>query len=135
MKVIQKFASLFGVRFIRTEIWKDYAARKVFWEAMREFIKEMERLHLKQNILEDSRSQLGADFVALNLFGSKGFFVEFGAADGLENSNTYLLEQSGWTGILAEPSEMKLSIPAIFTKSLRRYDRTLLQNKPFLQSQ
>ena len=107
-KVIQKFASLFGVRFIRTEIWRDYAARKVFWEAMREFIKEMERLHLKQNILEDSRSQLGADFVALNLFGSKGFFVEFGAADGLENSNTYLLEQSGWTGILAEPSELNL---------------------------
>ena len=75
---------------------------------MREFQKEMERLDLKKNILESSRSQLGADFVALNLFGSKGFFVEFGAADGLENSNTYLLEQSGWTGILAEPSELNL---------------------------
>ena len=75
---------------------------------MREFQKEMERLDLKKNILESSRSQLSADFVALNIFSSKGFFVEFVAADGLENSNTYLLEQSGWTGILAEPSELNL---------------------------
>lgn len=34
-----------------------------------------------------------------------GFFVEFGATDGLSGSNTWLLENSyGWNGILVEPA-------------------------------
>ena len=54
-----------------------------------------------------SKSQLQQDlFVLLSFkFKSDGFFVEFGATDGLGLSNTYMLEKNfGWKGILAEPA-------------------------------
>jgi FkbM family methyltransferase len=56
--------------------------------------------------LRDSRSQLLQDmFVLAQLnFKRNGFFVEFGATDGVALSNTHLLEKNyGWKGILAEP--------------------------------
>ena len=74
MKILQRFVSFMGVRFIRTETYKVYSARMEFWEYMRKFQVELGRLKLEKNILGSSRSQLGADFVALNLFGSEGFF-------------------------------------------------------------
>ncbi|WP_422345144.1 FkbM family methyltransferase [Parasphingorhabdus sp.] len=55
----------------------------------------------------DSRAQLFQDIWALSELDGKrdGFFVEFGATDGLEKSNSYLLEKKyGWGGILAEPN-------------------------------
>ena len=54
-----------------------------------------------------SHSDMFQDLFVLQQTGGKGggYFVEFGAADGVTGSNTYALEVDfGWTGILAEPA-------------------------------
>jgi FkbM family methyltransferase len=55
----------------------------------------------------ESKSQILQDLWVNYELGEKrdGFFVEFGATNGLVNSNTWLLEKKyGWNGILAEPN-------------------------------
>lgn len=49
--------------------------------------------------------QQGEDYIMWSLFPSKtdGFFVDIGAFDGMQYSNTYSFEQAGWNGICAEP--------------------------------
>lgn len=59
------------------------------------------------DLVRHSRAQLFQDLFVLCQSGFKreGFFVEFGATDGLCLSNTDLLEkQFGWRGILSEPA-------------------------------
>jgi len=54
-----------------------------------------------------SQSQLKQDIFVLfeTEFKRNGYFVEFGATNGISLSNTYLLEKHfDWTGILAEPA-------------------------------
>ena len=58
-------------------------------------------------IVEQSKSQISQDiFVAFEtMFKERGFFVEFGATNGFDLSNTWMLENLlGWNGILAEPA-------------------------------
>jgi FkbM family methyltransferase len=76
------------------------------------FEKEVKRLPLEllgtlAPFFKKTRAQLGQDlFVLAELdFKRDGFFVDFGAADGINLSNTALLEQEfGWHGICAEPA-------------------------------
>jgi len=54
-----------------------------------------------------SKSQLRQDLFVLSCldFKKQGYFVEFGATNGYDLSNTYLMEKEfGWNGILAEPA-------------------------------
>lgn len=78
-----------------------------------------------------SKSQIGQDIFVLTELGFKrdGYFVEFGAANGKDLSNTYMLEKElGWTGIVAEPAMVwrddlvanrscKISFDCVWTKS------------------
>ena len=62
----------------------------------------------ERKLLTNSKSQLGQDILALSTKGldSPGYFVEFGAADGVALSNSHILEKHfGWSGILCEPSK------------------------------
>lgn len=61
------------------------------------------------NWLNQSKSELGQDLFVLSQlkFKKNGFFVEFGATNGLDSSNTYLMETKfEWQGILAEPAKI-----------------------------
>ncbi|MEI0559862.1 FkbM family methyltransferase [Brachyspira intermedia] len=57
-------------------------------------------------------SQFDQDFLAYLYFNGKrnGFFVDIGAYDGVDISNTYLFEQLGWNGICieADPNNFQL---------------------------
>lgn len=60
-------------------------------------------------LLSKSKSQLRQDLFVLSEARYKrgGYFVEFGATNGIDLSNTYLLEtEFSWTGILAEPARV-----------------------------
>jgi FkbM family methyltransferase len=75
----------------------------------REFLRSFPPEERQQivDLLKQSKSQIGQDLFVLSELGFKkgGFFVEFGASDGIKASNTYLLERKfEWRGILAEPA-------------------------------
>jgi FkbM family methyltransferase len=56
-----------------------------------------------------SNSQLNQDIFVLLMtkFKKEGFFVEFGACDGLHLSNTYILEKLfKWNGLMSEPAKL-----------------------------
>jgi len=56
---------------------------------------------------ENFKSQYGQDRILLSLLGDRppGFFVEMGAGDGIDISNSYYFEKElGWNGLLIEPN-------------------------------
>ncbi len=77
------------------------------------------------DLLDLSRAQLRQDLFALTEldFKSGGFFVEFGATNGVDLSNTHLLEKEfQWKGILAEPAQC-------WHKKLKRNRSAIIETK------
>ena len=63
-------------------------------------------LDLKKKEMINSKSQFGQDYFVggILMHNQRGFFVDVGAKDGVDNSNTFLLEKSlNWSGICVEP--------------------------------
>lgn len=93
-----------------------------------------------KTLFENSYSQISQDiFVISQLKGMKsGFFIEFGATDGVSLSNTFQLEKDfGWTGILVEPGRNwrdKLSINRNCHKDFRCVTAKSGELVPFIES-
>ena len=69
-------------------------------------IKDSEKLF---NLVKDSKSQIFQDLFVINELDylNEGFFIEIGAANGIDLSNTYLLEKKfNWKGIVVEPAKI-----------------------------
>lgn len=80
--------------------------------------------HADRALQAGSASQLGQDLWVIERTGGKrgGYFVEFGATDGVRLSNTYLLEQAlQWRGLCVEPHPR-------FFEQLRRNRRCSVSN-------
>ncbi len=76
-----------------------------------DFLKAMPIGHRARlvDLLAYSRSEYLQDLFALSVTGFKpdGYFVEFGATDGVSGSNSLLLEERfNWRGVLAEPARV-----------------------------
>jgi len=63
---------------------------------------------LNKNLLMKSKSQIRQDIFVLNElnFKKNGYFVDFGGTNGIDLSNSYMLELDyNWRGIIAEPGK------------------------------
>ena len=110
MKFVRALFRIFGLSVYRYGLAEDLLSRLLRDRnvnmGLLELLPPMESKTLV-SILQNSKSQHGQDIFALSEaeFKSNGFFVEFGATDGLSMSNTYLLEKMfSWNGILVEPA-------------------------------
>lgn len=100
---------MFSYTTIRKKRRKELESREGAFFDLR-FLQAMPREYLSEclDALPKSKSQLRQDIFALvqTEFKTGGFFVEFGATNGLELNNSALLEaEFGWNGILAEPAK------------------------------
>lgn len=114
-KIINAIAARFGLVVINLKHNRE--VEKILLELRLEiFLNNFPSVkNQKPNInIINCKSQYFQDIFVIihSQFKKGGFFVEFGAYDGVELSNTYLLEKDfGWNGILSEPSSMSRFIP------------------------
>lgn len=112
MKVkLNKFLGIFNLRMVYNQQYLLSQEAVSEYDRFKEYVNLISKSQHKSELLELmalAKSQLGQDLFVVNELKCKenGFFVEFGATNGITLSNTHLLEkQFGWKGILAEPAK------------------------------
>ncbi len=106
----QKFLGIFGFQLSRSSVLADIEDLRSSNHLVN-LLEVLPPLSLERvfRLRPMSRSQFHQDLFVLSMldFKRKGYFVEFGATDGLLLSNTYLLEKEfDWTGVLSEPAKV-----------------------------
>ncbi len=108
-KIISYFLSLMGYSLVRSSNFHRLLLnQRSFKDYILSFWLLEEGSIIKKNALNISKSQIFQDIFVLNEtnFKKGGYFVEFGATDGVRFSNTFMLEKEfDWTGILSEPAQ------------------------------
>jgi FkbM family methyltransferase len=105
---INKLLGKFDVQLTRKSSYETFLSRREKY-GVYELAELIDSVHLPVffESLQYSKAQLRQDIFVLSELGFKreGYFVEFGATNGVDLSNSYLLEkQFGWNGVLAEPA-------------------------------
>ena len=114
-----------GISFLRSKTYQellDYRQEAKKFKSFRRFAKFLrpQSQALALELFEKSSADNFQDIFVMLLVGEieKGFFVEFGATDGVMGSNALLMEKYyDWPGILAEPARCWQYLLAMNRKS------------------
>lgn len=145
-EIIKRLFELFGFQLVRTQSFNELESRfdknqigKVQVEntlkkiqfllnhaPLENHFRDLDGfLRFSSDKLLKSKAQIFQDLFVLYLTKEKrkGFFVDFGATNGIELNNTYLLEKEyEWSGILAEPAR-------VWENSLRKNRTCFIDNR------
>lgn len=111
MNIVKKWFEKTGLSIIRSSTFERLVENEqtfLHYQAFLAFASSLNSDYVKLalDLLPFSKAEIFQDIFAVLCLDKKepGFFVEFGATDGVHGSNSWLLEKKlGWKGILAEP--------------------------------
>ena len=108
-KLLKNILTKLNLKLVNNKLYNDELKKSISASDL-EFLKTCKNENLKKlfDYFKDSKSQLRQDLFVINElnFKKKGFFCEFGACDGIELSNLYLIEKKiKWEGIKSETAK------------------------------
>tara|TARA_B100001964_G_C14239456_1_gene604201 strand:+ start:290 stop:670 length:381 start_codon:yes stop_codon:yes gene_type:complete len=104
---INKFLNKINIQLTKKSFFEKLLRNQIDDLKLLKKIEKNQRSNFIDN-LDQSKAQLRQDLFVLSEleFKKNGYFVEFGATNGFDISNSYLLETKfNWKGIVAEPAK------------------------------